>query len=86
MYTLENLKLLLDLKDDTQDALLSLIMAKIENALLIDLQVDCLNKKTEIIAMDLCVQQYFKIKKARDNNGDISVTNTDNAYTHKSIY
>lgn len=86
MYTLENLKLLLDLKDDTQDALLSLIMAKIENALLIDLQVDCLNKKTEIIAMDLCVQQYFKIKKAQDNNGDISVTNTDNAYTHKSIY
>lgn len=86
MYTLENLKLFLDLKDDTQDALLSLIMAKIENALLIDLQVDCLNKKTEIIAMDLCVQQYFKIKKAQDNNGDISVTNTDNAYTHKSIY
>lgn len=86
MYTLENLKLLLDLKDDSQDALLSLIMAKIENALLIDLQVDCLNKKTEIIAMDLCVQQYFKIKKAQDNNGDISVTNTDNAYTHKSIY
>lgn len=88
MLTLENLRILLRIPESNQDenALLELIMSKVKYSLLNELQIDCLNKKHEILALDLCVQQYLKIINTTKNvSNDISVSAVENYNTHKSI-
>ena len=89
MLTVENLKLLLCLDDDSKNALLGLIIEKITTAVLEELQLDCLTKRLETIVLDLCVLQYHKVVTYGNGSavaGDISVTASDIAAVHKTIF
>lgn len=88
MLTVENLKILLELEDDSKNELLELIIKKITTAILEELRLDCLNKKLEAIALDLCVLQYHKVVtygQGSEIPGDISVTASDVGAVYKSI-
>lgn len=89
MLTVENLKLLLCLSDESKNELLGLIIEKITTAIQEELQLDCLTKRLETIALDLCVLQYHKVVTyGKDSTvaGDISVTASDIAAVHKTIF
>lgn len=88
MLNLENLKLLLNITDESKNNLLQLIIDKIRTLMQYDLQQDCLNKKQQSIALDLCVLQYNRISTPYDiskDKGNISVSTSEIDNIYKSI-
>lgn len=88
MLTVENLKLLVNCDDSGKDDLLQLIIDKVTAALLSELDIDCLNKKLETVALDLCVLQYHKVitnGQSSEIAGDITVTANEVGAAVKSI-